>query len=470
MIIRILQHELRRFLRNGRASMLFASVLMLSISSIILSYQDYQLTYEQYYENVRQARIHWETQAEKDPHDAAHDGTYVIKPIHPLAIFDKGIQPYTGRVVHLGAHKRNQSTINESKDRSGMVRFGELTPNFVLVYIFPLLLIFLGYNVFTEEKEKQTIRLLLVQGVTLQQLSIGKWLALFTHTLSLIISFIIAAFICSGFIEKEVAVHWTEWIGLVVIYLLYFMAFISLIVLISGKVKTSSSSLSILLAIWILVTLIVPKVSTDLSSTLYPFPTLQTFIDNITEDQIKGLNGHNFWNDAAVKFQKEVLEEYGVPTIEELPVEYSGLLLAEGEKYESEVYTKHFNLLQEQYQKQRNIYRICGIFFPLLPTRFVSMTLARTDYGFLWHFEDQAERYRVELNTALNMNIAENAKGIDYYKADAVLWSSTPEFQYQWQSSKDLLSNLTVDYLISICWAFFSFFSMLLVNRTIKIA
>ncbi|MEM6845707.1 MAG: DUF3526 domain-containing protein [Bacteroidota bacterium] len=470
MILRILQHELLSYRRKGSVRVLLMSVLLLSVSSVVLSYRDYQLANEQYLENVLQARINWENQAEKDPHDAAHDGTYVIKPIYPLVILDKGIQPYAGQVVHLGAHKRNQSTVNESKDRSGMFRFGELTPDFVLIYIFPLLLIFVGYNTFTEEKERQTIRLLLVQGTTLQKLSIGKWLALFVQMLVLFMSFMLAALVCHILVEKEVPVDWLEWVGLFLIYLLYFMAYISLIVMVSGKAKTSGSSLTILLAIWIVVTLIIPKVSTNLSSTLYPFPSLQTFIDNIIEDQRIGLNGHNFWNEAAQEFEKEVLEKYGVSTIEELPVEYSGLLLAEGEKYESEVYTKHFDLLQEQYRKQQSIYRVCGILSPMLPARFVSMALARTDYSFLWHFEDEAEKYRVELNTALNMNIAENAKGIDHYKADASLWSSIPKFNYQWQSSEELISNHQVEYFISIGWAVLSFLMMLLMSRNIKVA
>lgn len=469
MIIRILQHELMRCQRNGRARLLFISTLILSISSIILSYRDYQVSQKQYQENVYQARINWETQAKKDPHDAAHDGTYVIKPIYPLVIIDKGIQPYAGQVVHLGAHKRNQSSINESKDRSGIFRFGELTPDFVLIYIFPLLLIFLGYNLFTEEKERQTIRLLLVQGISFQQLSVGKWLALFVQMLVLCLSFMLVTLVCYSLVENDVQVGWLEWGGFILIYLLYFMAIISLIIIVSAKSKTSGSSLTVLLAIWIIVTLIVPKVSTNLSSTLYPFPTLQTFIDKIIEDQRDGLNGHNFWNESAKVFQKEVLEEYGVSSIEELPVEYSGLLLAEGEKYESEVYTKHFNLLQDQYKKQRSIYQICSIFSPMLPTRFISMALARTDYGFLWHFEDEAERYRVELNTTLNMNIAENAKGIDHYQADETLWSSTPIFKYQWQTSKELILNHMVEYLISISWVVMSFLFMLFINRNIKV-
>ncbi len=185
MIVHIAKHELRRYLRDGRSRTLLIAVLLTLIASLVLSFRDYQLSLKQYAENLEQVRVNWEQQSEKDPHDAAHDGTYVIKPLHPMAMIDKGIQPYSGQVVHLGAHQRKQSTLNEAKDQSGVFRFGELTPGFVLTYVIPLLLIFLGFNSFTEEKEKQTLRLLLVQGASRKELALGKWLALFIQMIVL---------------------------------------------------------------------------------------------------------------------------------------------------------------------------------------------------------------------------------------------------------------------------------------------
>ena len=97
------------------------------------------------------------------------------------------------------------------------------------------------------------------------------------------------------------------------------------------------------------------------------------------------------------------------------------------------------------------------------------MALARTDYGFQWHFEDEAEKYRVTLNTSLNMNIAENAKGIEGYKASADLWATLPQFQYHWQSPGSVLRDHLFEYAILIGWAIFSFFTMLLACRKINV-
>lgn len=470
MIAHITKHELRRYLRDGRSRNLLLAVFVALVASLVLSLRDYQLTSLQYDQNLEQARVNWEQQSEKDPHDAAHDGTYVIKPLHPLAIIDKGIQPFSGKVVHLGAHERKQSTLNEAKDQSGVFRFGELTPGFMLTYVIPLLLIFLGFNAFTEENEKQTLRLLLVQGATRRDLALGKWLALFVQTLVLWLLLFTVTLVVTFSFGDQVRLSLLEIMSLSGSYLLYFVIFINLIIWVSSKASSSGSSLTSLIAIWIVFTLIVPKVVTNLAGSIYPFPTLQTFQENISRDQESGLNGHNFWNDAAQDFEKKVLAEYGVDSIEELPIEYGGLLLAEGEKYESEVYTKHFDLLQSQYTKQRSIYRWSSFLSPMLAIRFVSMGISRTDYGFQWHFEDQAEKYRVEFNTDLNMDIAENAKGVDRYTAGNDLWVNIQEFNYEWQQGNEILKSHLQEMAIIFLWAFFSFFLAVFYSRKVKVA
>jgi len=343
-----------------------------------------------------------------------------------------------------------------------------MTISFFLIYLFPLLIIFLGYNVFTSEKETQTIRLIATQGISFRHLCMGKWLAVFFQVILALVPLIIVAFFFGLGLAQE-GVSSIEWISLFVMYILYFLTFLSIVILVSAASKTSSSSLVFLLSIWIFTTLVVPKVSTNVAAMLYPFPQLQTFTESITEDKAKGLDGHNFWNEAAQDFQQKVLQEYKVSSIEDLPVAYSGLLLAEGEKYESEIYTKHFDLLQHQYNKQRNIYRGLGILSPMLALRFSSMAFTRSDYGFLWHFGDQAELYRLELNTALNMDIADHAKDVDYYTANDTLWSSIPKFEYAWQPSQELLQNHIPEFIILTIWTLGSFVLMLGYSKRIHV-
>ena len=452
MIFHVFKYELTKYLRSGQSLAFVFTVVLMLFAALFLSVREHRLLDASYQENLRQSRVNWESQAEKDPHDAAHDGTYIIKPSHPLAVIDRGVQKYAGQVIHLRAHERQQSSLSQVKDQTGIYRFGALSPSFVLLYIFPLLIIFLGYSTFAQEKEMQTLRLVKSLGASMRYIAAGKWLALMAQVALLFIGFLGAMAITINLMPHEVDVGLLEWMSIGALYLLYFMLFANIVVLISLLAKSSGTSLVLSLSVWILVALIAPKLSTNLAGHVYPFPTYQTFKENIYRDQQNGLNGHNFWNEAAQDFQKKVLQEYGVETIEELPVDYGGLLLAEGEKYESEIYTKHFDLLRDQYQKQRSVYRLSSTLSPFLPVRFVSMALARTDYGFQWHLEDQAEKYRVYFNTELNMNIAENAKGVDEYKATSDLWGSIKRFRYEWQSTAEIVSDHRVEYAILLGW------------------
>ena len=467
--LNIAGHEFRQYFLKGRSRSLIAAVLIMVMASIFLNVREYHLLNRQYKENLGQSRLNWDSQTEKDPHDAAHDGTYVVRPPYPLFMVDRGIQPYAGQVVHLRAHQRNQSSLLPAKDHSGLFRFGELTPSFLLLYIVSILLIFLGYDTFTEEKENQTIRLLLSQGVSPVQLALGKWLALFSLMIALysILFLGVAAGYC--FLNGDISIGFFQWLAFAGVYLLYLLSFINLVVMISGIVRSSRISLMALLAIWIAMTLVIPKLSTNLAGNAYPFPTLQTFRDNINRDLQTGLNGHSFYSDSAKEFKEKILKEYGVKAIQELPVAFNGLMLAEGEKYESRIYSKHFNLLKTQYHNQRRVYRFCSAFSPFLSVKFVSMAISRTDYGFQWHFEDEAEKHRVVINTILNMDIAENAKGIEHYKATSDLWATVPDFLYEWQAFDKIFKAHFLEYLIITLWAVASFWGMLTACRKIKV-
>ena len=469
-VFQVFKYELTRYMRSGQSLTFVFSVALMLFASVFLSVREYGLLEASYQENLRQSRLNWESQAQKDPHDAAHDGTYVIKPSHPLVIMDRGVQKYAGQVIHLRAHERQQSSLSQVKDQTGIYRFGTLTPSFVLQYIFPLLIIFLGYGTFAREKETQTLRLVKSIGVSMRGVTAGKWLALMAQVILLFAVFMVTAAMTVHQVSSEVEIGLLEWVSVSAMYILYFMFFANAVVFISLHAKSSGASLVLSLSLWILIALVAPKLSTNLAGHVYPFPTYQAFRENIYEDQQNGLNGHNFWNEAAQDFQQKVLQDYGVETIEELPVDYGGLLLAEGEKYESEIYTKHFDLLREQYQKQRVVYRLSSTVSPFLPVRFVSMALARTDYGFQWHLEDQAEKYRVYFNTELNMNIAENAKGVTRYQAGKELWGSIQRFQYQWQSTPEILNDHRAEYAILLGWVVMSSLILFSMSSRVEVA
>ena len=251
MIFHVFKYELTRYLRSGQSLTFIFSVVLILCAAIVLSFREHRLMEASYQENLLQSRLNWESQAEKDPHDAAHDGTYIIKPSHPLALMDRGVQKYVGQVIHLRAHERQQSSLSQVKDQTGIYRFGALSPSFVLLYIFPLLIIFLGYGTFAKEKEMQTLRLVKSQGVSMWHITAGKWLALMAQVILLFVVFLATIAITVNLVSYEVEIGWLEWVSIGVIYILYFVLFANVVVLISILAKSSGASLVLSLSVWI---------------------------------------------------------------------------------------------------------------------------------------------------------------------------------------------------------------------------
>ena len=91
----------------------------------------------------------FEAQPARHPHRMVHYGSYVYRPIGTLAGFDPGIDPFSGTTLYLEGHRQNSATISAVRENSSLMRFGQLTPAFVLQTLAPLLLIFLGFSMIT---------------------------------------------------------------------------------------------------------------------------------------------------------------------------------------------------------------------------------------------------------------------------------------------------------------------------------
>jgi len=133
------------------------------------------------------------------------------------------------------------------------------------------------------------------------------------------------------------------------------------------------------------------------------------------------------------EFRAKTLAEYGVSRVEDLPVNYAGLLMAEGERLTSELFDRY---MQDNFSRQDAQGRFVNAFSlasPVLALRQMSMALAGTDRGSHQQFLVEAEKYRFALIQALNRLHAEEVR----YKNDREQrishrhWQQLPRFAYQ---------------------------------------
>ncbi len=468
MISKTFLKETKELFRDGRIRLAFIIVILLLGVAVWISARQYERINEQYENAITAERAIWDNQGEKNPHSAAHYGTYAFKPKYPLSLVDQGVDKYAGTSIFLEAHKRNEAQFSAAADQTGLARFGDLTPDFILLFILPLLIILLGYNSFTKEREMGTLTLLKSQGISRWKWLLGKWMALFFPVLLITTALFLMAGIVLNGLQDFGQFSWNSLWSMYLVYIVYYIIFINIVLFISSITRKSGISLVVSLGIWILACLAAPKAANNIAETKHPYPTRQEFASNVLKDKKEGLDGHNPWSKEARLLEAQVLKEYGVDSLHKLPFNFDAYRMQKGEEHEAEVYLKHYNYLKGQYSKQAGVYRGLAVISPYLPTRFLSMSIAHTDYATHWDFADAAEDYRILTQKFLNDNFAENSKYGEWsYRADPELWKELPGFDYDPPELKAILSRNASNMAIIALWLTISFGLLLFTTKTI---
>jgi ABC-2 type transport system permease protein len=458
MILKIALKELKEVVREGRLRITAITVFALLVAALFVSHSYYTAVNAQHNEARKNARSEWLKQGAKNPHSAAHYGTYAFKPKYPLSLIDNGVDKYAGVSIYLEAHKRNEAQYAAAQDQTALSRFGDLSPDFVLIFIIPLFIILIGFNAFTRERESGTLRLLKSQGVSSWKLTMGKWLGIFFPVLMIVIPIYVLAALFLANIKDYGQFSLAALTILFAVYVVYYAVFINITLFVSSLFKKSNLAFVALLAVWIVSCLAMPKVSTAIADRLYPYPTQVEFEEQIALDSKKGLDGHNPWNAEAKKLEAETLKKYDVDSVQQLPFNWDGFLMQEGEKHTADIYFKHYQLLKDTYVNQTKVYRATAALSPFLPTRFLSMALCRTDYTSHWDFANAAEKYRIELVGKMNGDMAANSTYGDWnYQGDEKLWASVEDFTYEPPTYATVVKANLSNFITLLTWLVLSF-------------
>lgn len=407
----------------------------------------------------------WDGQPDRHPHRVAHYGSFIFKPKQSLSFFDPGLNSYTGNFIYLEAHKQNSSNFGIAEQSTSLIRFGEMSPAMVIQLLIPLLLIFLAYRAFTGEREGGTLKLLLTQGLTYKKIAWQKILGFGLLTYLLLgIGFILALpFIHEGGESND----FLRTLLLFLFYTLYLFIILSAVVIVSARCLKSSDSLMILLGAWICFCLIIPKLSANLGAHLYPAPTKAQMDAAIHAEVSKAMDGHNSKDKKADDFKQELLKKYNVQSVEELPLNLDGLIMAEGERQSAEVYKKHFAELNATFDKQNSISSVVSLINPFLAIRSLSMALTGSDFFHYVDFLNQTENYRYGFVQWLNDLQAKKLKyGDKTFRLPKETWSEYPSFEYTLPTIASILRQQILPLISLVGWFFIIIiFGMGLVQR-----
>lgn len=462
----IARAELRLFSRD-RVALTVSAVagLILTVATVVAADRAQQ---------VREARTHYqslvnrqfEAQPNRHPHRVVHYGTFAFRQPGLLAGFDPGIESFVGHMVYLEGHRQNTANFGEARKSSMLLRFGELSPAFVLQVLWPLLLVFLGFGAMARERERGYLVPLLAQGVSIRSLIAGKWLALSIIALLLAAPALVLLWIIGSTVDlmTVTALSFSA-------YVIYLLTWAGAIVLVSALSRSARNALFGCLAAWTATVIVIPRALTEVASLVVMLPTRVETDIRIHHELAAMGDSHNPDDPYFKTFRAKVLAQYGVSRIEELPVNYAGVLGVEGERMTSRLFDEHsvgtFALLE----KQNRLVETFGVLSPVVSLRCLSMTAAGSGWSAYRDFLEQAERYRFELVQALNtlqavkLSYADDIDESKENRIDAAYLRALQEFHWISPDPGRVAASLITPLFTLLAWAVAILGALLIASR-----
>lgn len=436
--IAIAHAELRLMLRSRLALIGVATLLLLSGIAAVTSAAQMTAAARMRAQAQVATDEQFKAQPGRHPHRMVHYGTYAIRPVGPLATFDPGVDAFTGTVVFLEGHRQNSATFGAARESSDLVRFGQLTPAFVLQTLAPLLLVFLGFATVARERERGSLRALSAHGARAGTILAGKATALGAVALLAMLPALVALGWAALAQPGEAGVAMLTALA----YATYLLVWVVAIVAVSALARTSQGALVLLIAGWAVVVVLIPRAAAGWAGIAAPLPTRVDTDYAIAADLRRIGDSHNPNDAHFAAFKASLLKRYGVTRTEDLPFNYRGVLAQEGERLTAQLFKDYGARADAIQLAQSARLTAMGVFSPAIAVRRASMIGAATDLRTHLAFMAAAEAYRYDLVQRLNGLQATAVAGADdaargrdpvadrRTRISPAFWKTMPQFRF----------------------------------------
>lgn len=453
------------------ATILIIGTLLTIVSAIVNTIEMKHAAHER--EHLQQSsQAQFLTQPDRHPHRMVHYGHYVFRPPSPLSIIEPGVDSFTGTAIFLEGHRQNSAMFSDQRQASGMTRFSSLTPSFLLQVLVPLFIILIGYASVTREKEAGTLHIMITQGVNLWHLLIGKYLALASSGLLMLMPLVIAA-IWATFTGESLLIASSFVTG----YILYILVWSGIVLTVSALSNKNSASFTALIGLWILFCILIPRIGSSSAAAIAPSLGKLEADFAVLEELRKLGDGHNAADPAFEQLKKNLFSKYNVDKVEDLPINFRGTVA----QYSEEKLTKVLNKFAEQRMQkelsQAQIARQFGWITPTTAIRSFSMIIAGTSLETHHRFLREAEILRFDFVQSLNkvhQDTLNYQADINRHKDDkaarvnAENWQVLSSFSFEPDTATTRLSRSVLYGFQLILWAALVCFCLRFAVRRIR--
>ncbi|MEL6195900.1 MAG: DUF3526 domain-containing protein [Myxococcota bacterium] len=151
---------------------------------------------------------------------------------------------------------------------------------FVLLYLMPLLVLALCYDLTASERESGTLRMVMAQPLALRTLIGGKVFVRAGLVVAMVTVACVAGFLLAGSVDPS---RFALWLSAALLYAGFWFA---LSVVVNALGRSAAANAMALATAWLVFVALIPTVVNAAASTLYPMPSRSTFVAAMrTEDE-----------------------------------------------------------------------------------------------------------------------------------------------------------------------------------------
>lgn len=398
LIWKITFNEWRQLWHARVPALLLLALVTLWVIATLAAYHHWQDHARMVAEVTARSQHDWESQPDRHPHRVSHFGDFVVKPVHPLSVIEPGILDQSGQLVYLEAHRLNSANFNPAIEATTLGRFTLMTPAMIVQWWMPLCLIMIAYATVTADKISGTLAFMRGNGTSGYAIAAGKWLALFLPLFLLLCLQASLTLLWSWQSEQVVIRLSTMLLGQTI----YIASWCLLVVTVSWLSQQQHTALLTLLLLWVCICIIFPRGLANLAQISNPtMPRAES--EYLAETKLLAIgDSHNPNDPHFAKFKQAILDQYHVSQIEDLPVNYHGLLMQEGERLTTAVYREQQALHDATLTKQNEDIRRWLWMTPSLALQYIQMASAGNDLPHHQAFIQQSEVRRYALIQYLN--------------------------------------------------------------------
>jgi ABC-2 type transport system permease protein len=353
--------------------------------------------------------------------------------------------------VWLEAHFQDPAEFRRAEDSGSLARFVQLSPAALFLVALPLLIFIAMHGSIAGEREDGTFRQLIASGVSGRDLFYAKAYGAIRLILPLSLSvFLLAAVVALVATEASVTADvLLRVLGLLLLYLIYLVALVLFAIGVSALFRSRQASFLALVCVWAVTAVLVPRLAADAGRSIYPQPDARKvsaqlraasdiyYADKGRQEQIK----------------QDVLAEYGIEKIEDLPIDYGAYVLQISEEMSEPEFERLYQDIADRHRQQNAVIRAFSLLSPQLPAAALSRALAGTDSIHQERFLAAAESHRREMIRLLNEDYMFNAGSAGYsYTADEALWQRFSDFEHQQPRISDVWDEYVIDVLLLLLW------------------